>query len=169
MKKIYFSLFLVFCLLFVSTTALASPDDNPINKSFDEGFENALTTYEINYITGQYVLAWKNELKNITSILKNNYSFQEDKAKVDNYFLATQKMAQTAAELEWLNWTDTQTAPEERYPGTGAASASMMAYAEIYKTATLNLIKTYQSILDASTSPAYQYIYTPKKSDFQPE
>ena len=148
------------CLLVVSftNTAMAMDNaDNPIDQAFVNDFTQAVATAELNYVSEQYMQAWKAEMDNVAAGIKQQYKFDEDKGRIDTYVAAYERVAVAASSVEWLNWSDRDNDPKHRSFGTGAASASLSAKANIYKQATLNLITTYQGL---SGETKYNYAYS---------
>lgn len=138
--------------------------NNPIDKAFDKDFELASATYEMNYSSDLYLEAWKAEWTNITNLIKESYQYEADKKVVDEYKTSFEAFVDKAYDLEALNWTDTTEAPgENRWPGTGQASASLGAQAGLYKHQVLDLIDRYDNQLDGG----YKFIYKGNGADIE--
>ncbi|MDF2502238.1 MAG: hypothetical protein K0Q77_2952 [Anaerosporomusa subterranea] len=164
-RKSIVALVTLFLLVFFANMAMAKDHtDNPIDKAFAQDISEAMNTMEMNYVTEKYMDAWKAEMDNAAIVLKQRYTFAEDKAHIDNYIAAYKKVAEAAAYLKWLNWSDTEEAPNIRHSGTGAASASLSAKANIFKQATLNLINAYHGQLGDDPFK-YSYIYSGKGAE----
>ena len=158
MKKIVSFFLMVILLSAMMGICLAkSLDENPIDKAFANDFKIAQTTVELNYVNEKYLQAWKSELFNAANILKEQYKFKEDKDNIDNYVVAYQQAAKATGNAEWLNWSDSDSPPNNRTSGTGAASAGMAAEAKVYKQATCNLINIIKGL---SGEGEYNYIYS---------
>ena len=150
---------LLFLVMSVFNTAMAKDmADNPIDQAFAGDFKVATSTAELNYVAGKYREAWKMEMVNVAAVIKRQYKFPEDQARIDAYTAAYEQAATAAGAVEWLNWSDTKEQPKNRWFGTGAISASLLAEANIYKQATLNLIDTYQG--SAAGNPDAKATYT---------
>lgn len=150
---------LFFLVMSVFNTAMAKDmADNPIDQAFTGDFMVATSTVEINYVAEKYREAWKTEMVNVAAVIKRQYKFPEDQARIDSYTAAYEQAAAAAGAVEWLNWSDTEEQPENRWFGTGAVSASLLAEANIYKQATLNLINAYQG--SAAGNPDGKATYT---------
>ena len=132
--------------------------DNPIDQAFAADLNTGRSTYELNYAASEYCKAWKAELEHAGDILKGQYTFDVDKAKVEAYVTAAQQLSKTAGAVERLNWSDTTMEPAGRHVGTGAASAGLLAQARTYKEATLFLIQTYGGN-NPKEKESYQYSY----------
>lgn len=154
----------IFCFLVIgfNPAMAAGNHDNPIDQAFAKDFNEAMSTVEMNYVAEEYMQAWKAEMNNAAAVIKQQYKFDEDKARVDAYVAAYEQVADAAVYLEWLNWSDTEESPDCRSFGTGAPSASWTAKANIYKQATLNLLKAYQH---HAVDKPYTYAYTGKGAD----
>lgn len=150
-------------LLIVSTTSpvlAKDKTDNPIDRAFASDFAEAMSTAELNYVAEKYWAAWKAELDNVAGVIKRQYKFTEDQKKVDAYIAAYGQVAAATGDLEWVNWSDRDESPETRWFGTGAVSARLLAEANIYKQATLNLIKIQYGLAGGSDGEGtYDYIY----------
>lgn len=156
MKKSRIALLL---LVFVLLGSFADPvQANPIDQAFAGDFSQSLTTVELNFVSEKYAQAWKAELDHIAVVMKQQYHFDEDKAHVDAYVTAYEQAAQAAGLIEWINWSDSNAAPVGRHFGTGAASASMSAQANVYKQAALQLITLYQG--QSGERNTYSYAYS---------
>ena len=141
-----------------ANTALANAQDaNPIDEAFAKEFQEAHSTVETNYVAEKYMQAWKAELANIAVVTKGKYQYDEDKDRIDAYVAAYEKVAAAAVYVEWLRWSDTDAPPAGRHFGTGAASGGLLAKAQIYKQATLNLVTSYQR---NSAAGSYVYLYS---------
>jgi hypothetical protein len=161
-RKLVLSLVTMLCLLLVgfTSTALAmEKDENPIDKAFLKDRNEAMNTVEINYVVEKYAAAWKSEMYHVGASIKGKYQFAEDKARIDDYIEAYEKVADAAIYVEWLNWSDTGQEPMGRRFGTGAAGASVSAKATIYKQATLNLIIAYQGQEGNHPDNSFKYDY----------
>ena len=148
----------MFVLGFANTAIAKEVTENPIDKAFAQDISEAMNTREMNYVAEKYMDAWKIEMKNVADVIKMQYNFAEDKAHIDAYVAAYEKVADAAVYIEWLNWSDTDADPKVRNFGTGAASASLLAKANIYKQATLSLIQNYQG-QSGEDSLKYSYAY----------
>lgn len=149
---------------FANTAMAKGQADNPIDQAFAQDFCEAMNTIEMNYVSEKYMDAWKAEMKNVAAVLKQSYVFTEDKAHVDVYVASYEKVAESAGYIEWLNWSDAKEDPNHRSFGTGAASASLSAKANIYKQATINLIDAYHGQA-GDNSLSYTYVYSGKGAD----
>lgn len=152
---------LILLVVSLPNTAIAMNSvDNPIDQAFCNDFTQAIATVELNYVSEKYMKAWKNEMENAAAVVKQQYHFDEDKARIDTYTTAYEQVAAAAGSLEWLNWSDKNADPKHRSFGTGAASASLLAKAKIYKQATLNLIAISQGLAGDGGNFKYNYAYS---------
>ncbi|MDF2634213.1 MAG: hypothetical protein K0R78_1087 [Pelosinus sp.] len=158
-KMLVVLLGIVFLLGFTNTGMAKDYTENPIDKAFAIDRSEAMNTIEMNYVAEKYMSAWKAEMKNVATVITSKYKFAEDKAHIDAYVAAYEKVADAAGYVEWLNWSDTDEEPKARSFGTGAGSASLSAKANIYKQATLNLIQSYQGQM-GEDSLKYNYVYS---------
>lgn len=143
----------------VTNTGMAMDNsDNPIDQAFANDFTLATATPELNYVAEKYMQAWKAEMDNAAAVIKQQYQFDEDKARIDTYTAAYEQVAAAAGSVVWLNWSDTNAEPKHRSFGTGAASASLAAKANIYKQAAVSLINMYQG--QTGDNPNEKNIYS---------
>lgn len=157
---------LLVLLLGCSAVGAATPvTGNPIDQAFANDWQIASSTYELNYVSSQYLAAWKDEMEHAAAILKGRYVFDEDKNQVDSYLAAQRHAADVAARLEWINWSDSKAAPDKRPVGTGAGSASIRAKAAVYKQATLQLIDFIKG--PAGQADAYQFLYSGQGAELE--
>ncbi|WP_144390867.1 hypothetical protein [Pelosinus sp. UFO1] len=164
-KLVIIMLFLL-TVCFTSTALAMEGDDNPIDKAFATDINGAVNTVEMNYVAGKYMQAWKAEMDNVAAAIKKEYSYDEDKAGIDNYTTAYEKVADAAGQVEWLNWSNLNENPKYRSFGTGAASASLFAKAQIYKQATFNLLNTYQGRSGSEPEKcSYTFTYSGKGAE----
>lgn len=127
--------------------------DNPIDKAFKKDFEIGSFTPELNYLAHSYCDAWEKEWDNIIDKIMDQYQFDEDKKKVQDYKKSYGDFITNASDLEWIDWSDTSVEPgKNRTFGTGAISASVMEEAVLYKRQVLYLIDKY-------FSSNYSYLY----------
>lgn len=163
-KHLSLLLTLAFCLIF--SLAAYAEKSTPIDNAFTDPFEKALSTAQQRYVAAEYLGAWKNELNNLALQLKNQYKYEEDKKKVDEYLLATEKSALTLSALEWINWSNYNEPPgKARHFGTGAPGAAILAEASVYKSSFLKLLEVYKAF--SETESTYQYIFDAKKINLQ--
>ncbi|GMB02258.1 hypothetical protein [Pelosinus sp. IPA-1] len=101
-KLVIIMLFLL-TVCFTSTALAMEGDDNPIDKAFATDINGAVNTVEMNYVAEKYMQAWKAEMDNVAAAIKKEYSYDEDKAGIDNYITAYEKVADAAGQVEWLN------------------------------------------------------------------
>lgn len=136
--------------------------DNPIDQAFATQWNEAGSTVEMNYVAEKYMKAWRGEMNHVAGLLKGKYKFDEDKSRIDDYIAAYEKVAGAAIYVEWLNWSNVDQNPAGRQFGTGAASGSLQAKANIYKQATMNLINAYHGQEGDSqyNDSKYHYIYS---------
>ena len=160
-KQIFVLVGMLFLLIvsFTNTVMAMDNSDNPIDQAFANDFTQAIATPELNYVSEKYMQAWKAEMDNAATVIKQQYQFDEDKTRIDAYTAAYEQVAVAASSVAWLNWSDTNAAPQHRNIGTGAASASLSAKANIYKQATLNLINMYQGQTGDNPNEKNTYIY----------
>lgn len=159
-KQIVIFIGILFLLVVsITNTGMAIDNsDNPIDQAFAKDFTQATATPELNYVAEKYMQAWKAEMNNAAAVIKQQYQFAEDKARIDTYTAAYEQVAAAASSVAWLNWSDTNAEPKHRNFGTGAASASLSAKANIYKQATVNLINMYQG--QTGDNPNEKNIYS---------
>lgn len=131
-------------------------EDNPIDKIFDEDFKLGTSTVELRFISSKYLDAWKEEFNNVTERIKDEFKYNEDKNRVDEYRKSLSNFVDNASRLEWLNWADIETSPDQnRSFGTGAITGCNMVEAELYKNQTLFLIEKYFYTFDRE----YNYFF----------
>ena len=148
-----------------TTSAGSSSDEasdiqknNPIDKVFDNDLFNRSSMNEFNILSALYSGTWNNELKNISENIRKCYTFPEDQKMLDEYVASCEDLAQKASALELLNWQHTLDSPGKRGSSMGAAGATRMAEAKIYKDAVLHLIGHFNSMPDRS-GEKYQFMY----------
>jgi hypothetical protein len=147
---------------FTSTALAMENGDNPIDKAFVKDMSEAKSTIEMNYVAGMNMQTWKAEMDNVATIMKAQYKFDEDKARIDAYTAAYEKVADATGYVEWLKWSNKDENPNNRSFATGVTSARLLAKADIYKQATLNLINTYEGRIgeDPDKKKKYTYVYS---------
>ncbi len=138
--------------------------NNPIEKAFAKDFAMAQATPEINYVNEAYLEAWKAEMANAATVVKNSLPLKDDGKRVDDYIAACNVLAEKAFDLEMLNWlSDPEASVADRSFGTGATGGAMLAQARIFKQATLNLI----THLQANPDTSYSFTYNGKGADLE--
>ena len=147
-----------------SDEALDIQKNNPIDKVFDNDLFNRASMNEFNILSALYSGTWNNELKNISASIRKCYTFPEDQKMLDEYVASSEDLAQKASALELLNWQHTLDSPGKRGSSMGAAGATRMAEAKIYKDAVLHLIGHFNSMPDRS-GEKYQFIYKDQGSE----
>jgi hypothetical protein len=132
--------------------------ENPIDQAFKKDFEIASSTYEMNYLAGTYLDAWRSEWENVVAELMKRYEFEGDKNTIRAYKSRYEEFVEQASELEWTDWSDTSVEPgKDRSFGTGAISASFLEEAQLLKRQTLYIIDKYFS--EDGHYGEYTYLY----------
>lgn len=127
-----------------------------IDSYYKERLDMELSTVQITYIADSYMNSWKNELENIVQIIKENLKFEQDKEKFDDYYKFYQQLAQSVSQIEYLKYVDVTENPDNRFAGTASSYGSILAMTNVYKQATINLIKYYEDFVDKGS---YKYIF----------
>ena len=131
-------------------------DETPIDSYYKERLDMSLPTVEINYIADSYMNSWKNEFENIVQIIKENLKFEQDKEQFDNYYKLYEQLAKYVAQIEYLKYVDVNEKPDNRFAGTASSYGSILAMANVYKQATINLITYYEEFVHDGS---YKYIF----------
>lgn len=127
-----------------------------IDKYYLMKLNEQLSTIELANIAEQYMNAWKNELTNVVSVIKQDLVFIEDKQIFDDYYQQYQQLALSSAEAEHLKYVDINESIDNRFAGTGSSYATTLAMKDVYKEGAISLIKYYNNFKENNS---YQYIF----------
>lgn len=123
-----------------------SSSQNPIDLVFDSAFDAAGSTVEMNSVSEKYYEAWRDEA-NAAVVAHQSIG---NKIKADQQLAQANRDAEDAADKAFDAYKG-----EDGAIGTGAASASLLARAAVYKELALELIDQYNRVSDTAYAFAY--------------
>lgn len=136
-----------------------TPGDNPIDDAFAKDFEAASATPELQLLAETYKDAWRAELMNVSRQIDGLFTYEDDRDVIEDYVDDVMDLAEEKAQLEEIAYSDYTLSPRERAAGrgTGAGYSADFARAYTYRSAVLDLAKTY-GILTGERG-GYTFIY----------
>lgn len=123
-----------------------SSSQNPIDLVFDPAFASAGSTAEIDRVSEKYYEAWRDEA-NAAVMAHQSIG---NRAKANQQLSQANRAAEAAADKAFGEY-----ASEDGIIGSGAASASLLARAAVYKELALELIDQYNRMSDTAYAFAY--------------